>query len=204
MKQESKRLSSIIIAALIVAAALVVYIEFIVPTYTNLETVKGQVESEAAAYANEATLVSQVKSLLTTYQSDSSSSQTVAMALPVGRDISGALAQIYGIASNTGVTVSATAVSTQAVQAVAPSSAGGEDDAGSIIKPTGTVSFQVNGSGSYEAIKNFLQGLSTNIRIFNVTAISLQPNVISATKTQAANSDMFAYTITVVTYYQAP
>ena len=45
--------------------------------------------------------------------------------------------------------------------------------AGSIIKPTGTVSFQISGSGSYESIKNFLMGLETNIRIFDVNSISL-------------------------------
>jgi Tfp pilus assembly protein PilO len=203
MKQESKRLSSIIIAALIIAAALVVYFEFIVPTYTNLETVKGQEESDATAYKNEAALVNQVKSLLTTYQSDTASSQTVGMALPVGQDVSGALAQIYGIAANTGVTVTNTAISTQAVQAVVPSSADGSAVGGSIIKPTGTVSFQITGSGSYESIKNFLHGLATNIRIFDVAAISLQPDGTAATKTQAANLDMFTYSITVVTYYQA-
>jgi Tfp pilus assembly protein PilO len=204
MKQESKRLSSIIIAALVVAGALVVYFEFIVPTYTNLESLKGQVESEAAAYANESTLVSQVKSLLTTYKSDASSSQAVAMALPVGPDVSGALAQIYGIASDTGLPISGTTVSTQAVQTVTPLSTGGSTTAGSIIKPTGTISFQINGVGSYESIKNFLQGLATNIRIFNVTGVTLQPSMILATKTQAANSDNFTYSIMVVTYYQTP
>jgi len=203
MKQESKRLSSIIIAALIAAAALVVYFEFIVPAYTNIQTLKGQTESEVAAYANQKQIVKDVNSLLTEYESNTSSSQLVALALPVGQDISGALAQIYGIASNTGVTVRATGVSAQAVQAVAAPS-GGSATAGSIVKPTGTASFQISGSGSYESIKNFLMGLTTNIRIFNVTALSLQPAAILATKTQAANPDMFNYTVTVVTYYQAP
>jgi Tfp pilus assembly protein PilO len=203
MKQESKRLSSIIIAALIIAAALVVYFDLIVPTYTNLESIKGEVESETAAYTNQTQMVSEVKSLLTTYQNDASSSQAVAMALPVGEDLSGALAQVYGIASNTGVTVTATGISAQAVQAVAPSSVGG-GAAGSIVKPTGTISFQVSGAGSYESIKNFLTGLATNIRIFNVTAISLSPSPVAGTKTQAGNPDMFNYIITVVTYYQAP
>lgn len=201
MKQESKRLSSIIIAALIIAAALVVYFEFIVPAYASIEDLKGQTESEAAAYANQSVLANDVNSLYTTYESDASSSQTVAFALPVGPDVSGALAQVYGIAANTGVTVTATGISTQAVQAVAPSSVGG---AGSIIKPTGTVSFQISGSGSYESIKNFLMGLATNIRIFNANSISLSSDAIQATKTQAANPDMFNYTMTVVTYYQAP
>jgi hypothetical protein len=204
MKQETKRLSSIIIAALIIAAALIVYFEFIIPAYTNLQLVKGQEESETTLYANEQQVVSKVKSLLTTYQSDASSSQSVAMALPVGPDVSGALAQIYGIATNANVTVQGTQISTQAVQAVtAPATTvGAAAAAGSIVKPTGTVSFQVTGSASYESFKSFLQELETNIRIFDVTALSLQPAAIAATKTQAANVDIFNYTITVVTYYQ--
>jgi hypothetical protein len=204
MKQETKRLSSIIIAALILAAALMVYFEFIVPAYTNLQLVKGQEESEATLYSNEQQVVSKVKSLLTTYQNDASSSQSVAMALPVGSDVSGALAQIYGIATNANVTIQGTEISTQAVQAVAApaTTVGAAAATGSIVKPTGTVSFQVTGSASYESFKSFLQGLETNIRIFDVTAISLQSAAIGATKTQTANTDMFNYTITVVTYYQ--
>lgn len=204
MKQETKRLSSIIIAALIFVAALMVYFEFIIPAYTSLQLVKGQEESETTLYANEQQVVSKVKSLLTTYQNDASSSQSVAVALPVGPDISGALAQIYGIATNANVTIQGTGISTQAVQAVAApaTTVGAAATTGAIVKPTGTVSLQVTGSGSYESFKSFLQGLETNIRIFDVTAISLQPDAIIATKTQAANTDMFNYTITVVTYYQ--
>jgi hypothetical protein len=204
MKQETKRLSSIIIAALILAAALVVYFEFITSAYTTLQSVKGQEESETTLYANEQVVVSKVKSLLVTYQSDASSSQSVAMALPVGPDVSGALAQIYGIATNANVTIQGAEISTQAVQAVAApaTTVGAAAATGSIVKPTGTVSFQVTGSASYESFKSFLQELETNIRIFDVTAISLQPAAIAATKTQTANMDMFNYTITVVTYYQ--
>lgn len=210
MKQENKQLYSIILAGIILVAALVVYFEFIVPSYTNLEAVKGQEESETTLYANEQQIVSQGKSLLVTYQSETSSSQSVAMALPVGQDISGALAQIYGIAANSNLTIQNIGVSVQAVNAAAPQGGGtgsaiaGAAAAGSVIKPTGTVSFQISGAGSYESFKSFLQGLETNIRIFNVMAISLQPAAVAATKTQAANSDMFNYTVTVITYYQAP
>lgn len=205
MKQETKRLSSIIIAALIIVAALVVYFEFIIPAYTTLQSIKGQEESEATLYSNEQQVVSKVQSLLATYQNDASSSQAVAMALPVGPDVSGALAQIYGIATNANVTIQGAQISIQAVQtnaAPAAATVGAVAASGSIVKPVGTVSFQVTGSGSYESFKSFLQGLETNIRIFDVTAISLQPATIAATKTQAANPDMFNYTITVVTYYQ--
>ncbi|MGD1003741.1 MAG: hypothetical protein ABR884_04190, partial [Minisyncoccia bacterium] len=60
MKQETKRLSSIIIAALIFVAALMVYFEFIIPAYASLQLVKGQGESETTLYANEQQVVSKV------------------------------------------------------------------------------------------------------------------------------------------------
>ena len=206
MKQETKRLYSLIIAAVIVIAAIVVYFEFIVPAYTNLETVKGQEESETTLYANETQIVKQGNQLLVTYQSDASSSQSIAVALPVGEDLSGALAQIYGIATNANVVIQNVGISAQAVAAQGVGTGGqiaNAAAAGSVIKPTGTVSFQIAGYGSYESFKSFLLGLETNIRIFNVTTISLQPAAAApATKTQAANPDVFNYTITVVTYYQ--
>lgn len=209
MKQETKRIYSLVVAAFIIVMAVVVYFEFIVPAYSTIESIKGEEEGEATLYANESQIVNQGKGLLSTYESNTSSSQTVAMALPVGPDLSGALAQIYGIAANANVTVQNVGVSVQAVQAAASqgSAAGsqiaGAAAAGSVIEPTATVSFQISGSGSYESVKTFLQGLETNIRIFDVTAVSLDPAGIAATKTQPGNPDMFNYTITVVTYYQA-
>lgn len=203
-------MTSLIIAGLIIVAAIVVYFEFIVPAYSTLEGVKGQEESEVTLYANAQNIATQGKALLATYQNDASSSQSVAMVLPVGSDVSGAIAQIYGIATNANVTVQNIGISAQAIQATTPQGGTGSGQltsaaaAGSVLKPTGTISFQVTGLGSYESFKSFLAGLETNIRIFNVTTISLQPVGIIATKTQAANPDMFNYAITVVTYYQAP
>lgn len=210
MKQETKRLSSLIIAALIIAFALVIYFEFIVPAYTNLETIKGQEESETTLYTNETQIVSAGKALLATYQSDASSSQSVALALPVGQDVSGALAQIYGLAANANITIQTTGISVQTVQTVASQSAASGNQiasaaaAGSVVKPTGTISFQVAGTGTYESIKSFLQGLETNIRIFNVTAMTLQPGAVVNGKGQTVTAGTLTFSITIVTYYQAP
>jgi Tfp pilus assembly protein PilO len=207
MKQESKRLYSIIIAALLIGAALLAYFAFIVPAYAHLEAIKGQEESETTLYANEQKIVAEGKTLLANYQSDASSSQAVSAALPVGQNLAGAIAQVYGIAGNTGVTVQGLGISVQAVTSPDASAGGqiaGAATAGSVIKPTGSILFNINGSGSYEALKAFLQELETNLRIFDVTSISLQPAPIVATKNQASNQDAFTYSITATTYYESP
>jgi Tfp pilus assembly protein PilO len=209
MKQDSKRLTSIMLSGLLIVAALVAYFEFIIPSYSNLQDEKGKLTSESNLYQSEQQIASSVKDLLNTYKGDSSSSQLVALALPTGPNLASALAQIYGIAASAGVNVQGTGISIQAIQSVQPASSAapagtiaGAAAAGSVVKPTGTVSIQIKGAGSYEGFKLFLQGLETNIRIFDVSTISLQPSAIAATKTQAGNADMFNFNVTVVTYYQ--
>ncbi len=217
MKQDSKRLTSILIAALLLAGALVVYFSFIVPAYGNLETLKGQMQSESTLYANENQIVTKANNLLASYQNNSSSVAEVSLALPIGPNIADALAQIYGIASSAGFTVQSAAVATQAVtpaqqQSSAAAQGGGQvanaASTGAVVMPTGAVTFQLSGMGTYESFKSFLQGLETNIRVFDVTGISLQPlssgNPVSTGKgAPAASADNFNFTITAVTYYQA-
>jgi Tfp pilus assembly protein PilO len=227
MKQDSKRLSSVLFAGFLLIAAILVYFELIVPAYGQLQIDKGQDLSEKALYSNEKQIVTQVQALLSTYQNQSAANQSVALALPVGQNTADAIAQVYGIATNAGLSIRSMGIAVQAVQAtavanstvptsgqIANAAAGG----GSIVEPTGTVSLQVTGTGSYESFKTFLQGLETNIRIFDVTAVSIEPAINSTVQpvvttkgqtvqtnqvTQANSQDMFNYTLTAVTYYQA-
>jgi hypothetical protein len=203
MKSNSKQLTSAIIATLFFAVALLVYFEMIVPNYANLQTDKGQVLSEQALYTNESSTVNQVEKLLITYQSETSSTQLVNMSLPVGQSVASALAQMYGLATNSGFTLQSAGIAIQAVQApvtaVSTNINSVAAQGGSIVRPTGTVTFQLGGSGTYESLKSFLLGLESNIRLFNVTGISIQ----EPGQTKGSSPDLFNYTITVVAYYQS-
>jgi Tfp pilus assembly protein PilO len=208
MKQDTKRFTSMMMAGLLLAIALIVYFELVIPAYTDLQGVKGQLESEQTLYRNEQQIIGQVNAFVSSNPSNSSSSQLVALALPVGEDLSGAIAQIYGIAASTGITLQSTGISVEAVQPPpAPSTDASDTDeglaataaAGSVIKPTGSISFQLNGTGSYEAFKSFLQGIESNIRIFDVSAIQLEP----VGTTEKTPQDLYNYSVTVTTYYQS-
>jgi Tfp pilus assembly protein PilO len=203
MKSNSKQLTSALIAAAFFAAALLIYFEMIVPGYTNLETDKGQELSEQELYTTENNTVTQVQALITTYKSETSSTQLVNLSLPVGPNIASALAQIYGIAASAGFTLESSAIAVQAVQAttaVQTNGSSSQASAAAIVKPKGTVTFQLQGTGSYESLKSFLAGLENNIRIFDVTGVSIQPFGGVA---KVGSSDLFNYTLTVVTYYQS-
>jgi Tfp pilus assembly protein PilO len=201
-------------ATVLLIAALVVYFDFLIPAYGDLESVKGQELSEQNLLTNEQQVVQQVKNLLQSYNSESQGDQAVNAALPIGPNIANALTQIYGLASNSALAVQSVAVGLQAPQAEAESAveensseiaavANGE----SIVKPLGTISFTITATGSYEGLKKFLQGLETNVRLFDTTALNVQSSQVTSQgsgKGTSVNPDYFSYAITVAAYYEAP
>jgi Tfp pilus assembly protein PilO len=193
MKQSSKRLVSIGSALLLIVVALVVLFDLVQPEYANLETLKGQLAGEQMLFQTETQAVAQAQTLISQYQSQSQSSQTAALALPTGEDLAGALAQIYGLAANNGITIQTVSVSAPTLQQQTASST-------NLVQPLGTLTFQIAAVGSYESLQNFLSGLATNVRIFDVKSISLNP----VGGTTGKSGDLFTYSITVASYYQLP
>jgi len=210
MKQTTKRLSSTIIALLLLVVTLMIFFDVIEPEYATVQALRGQEESQQALLISETQLAKQAQGIISTYQSQASQAQEVNLAMPIGQNNAEALAQVYGIAANSGLTIQNIAISSQGSTAntaatVSANSSGTTAGArvGTIIKPKGSIAFQVTGVGSYEALKTFLQGVENNIRVFDVTGIGINPltsiNAVSAGTTQ----DLFTYTITVVAYYQS-
>lgn len=208
MKQTTKRLSSTLIALLLLVAAFVIFFDMIEPEYATVQSLRGQEESEQQLLASEQQLAKQVEGIISTYQSQSAQAQEVDLAMPVGPDTSEALAQLYGIAANSGLTIQNVSVSSQtsdvsAAPAVVPAGTSTSLAVSAVVKPEGTLTFQVGAIGSYEALKTFLQGVENNIRIFDVTGIGISPVAsLNGSQSGGTTQDLFSYTITVVAYYQ--
>ena len=196
MKQNTKRLYSMIFALLFLVAALIVYFDMLAPAYADLQTAKGNEISEQNLLSNEQQIAQEFQGLLTTYKGDGAQVQAVSVALPVGPDVANALAQIYGIAGSNNVSVQNLSISTNQGQ-----TASGSSGQGGIVKPAGTLSFSLSLTGSYENFKNFLRALESNIRIFDVKQVSFQAANTSGGKGVA---DLFTYNLSVDTYYQSP
>ncbi|HEX4104208.1 MAG TPA: hypothetical protein VHZ04_01885 [Candidatus Paceibacterota bacterium] len=201
MQQSSKRLFSIIISLAFAVFALLALFEFIEPAYGDLMTAKGQLVSDKAYLATEQQTVSQAQSLLSTVQSQSGTESALELAMPSGPDVSGALAQVYGIAANDGIAIQNMSVSPPTVQLQAAMGASGATTLAAIVKPMGDVSFQVTATGSYENFATFLADLESNVRIFDMTSFSLQQGATAGTK-GGSGTDLFTYSFTVETYYQ--
>ena len=197
MQQSSKRFISMVLALAFIVGAFLVFFEMVQPAYSNLEDLKGREISSEQLLQSETNIVAQVKKLITQSQSDQSAVSDLALAMPSGPDMSGALAQVYGIAQNNGITLTAISISPpRAVVRTANAST-------TLVRPMGTLSLQLSGNGSYEALKNFLSELETNIRVFDVTSLAIQP-VAGSSSGASTTLDAFSYNITASTYYQLP
>lgn len=202
MKQSSKRLVSVLFAFLFVVAAFVCFFDLVQPAYSGMETLRSQQLGEENYIASETALVKQAQTAIATYESESQSVANVELAMPSGEDIAGALTQIEGIAANNGITIGSIAVTPPAVKLQSSASVTGAPSS-ILMKPLGNFSFKLSAAGSYESFKNFLSEVETNIRIFDVENMSLEPSNIAANGGKAtAPSDIFDYTLTLVTYYQ--
>lgn len=199
MKQSAKRFFSMILSLLLLAGVFVVFFDFIKPLYDDLQKVKSEKISEENFLATEKAAVKQVQDLITGLAGQSQVQQAVSLALPTEADLTGSLAQLGGLAQNSGLVMQFISISTPGVQNVSPGDQGGqkakENLEQSLKQPIGTVNLQLRFSGSYENLKTFIQRMETNIRIFDIKTFTMKPAAKS-------NQDIYLYELTVATYYQ--
>ena len=178
MKQSSKRLISVFIALIFIMAAFIFFFDFVQPTYSDMNTLRSKQLGEENYIANQSALVKQVQTILATYQNEAQGAANVDLAMPSGEDVAGALAQIEGIATNNGMSIGSIAVTAPAIR-VQATAAGVVVSSSTLMKPLGSFTFKLAASGSYENFKNFLSEIETNIRIFDVKTVSLQPVAVT-------------------------
>lgn len=202
MKSSTKQFASAILALFVLVAALILFFELVQPAYSDLSVLKGQLAGQKKMLDTENSTIGQVQKLITKYQNQVSAQEAVAMALPMGVNLSGAIAQIYGLAQANGIVIQNTGISVMAQTAAATPTANVALNSGSpnlLLRPTGTIALALTANGNYESLFNFLSGLESNLRLFDIKQVSIQGG--SAVK---PGQDFFTYLITVNTYYQIP
>ncbi len=193
---------SVLFSFLFVVAAFVCFFDLVQPAYNDVETLRSKQLGEESYLASEMTLVKQAQTAISAYESESQGASSVGLAMPSGEDVAGALAQIQGIAANNDITIGNIAVTPPALQLQESGHAAAASS--SLMKPLGSFTLKLTASGSYESFKNFLSEVETNIRIFDVGNISLEPaSVVAAPDAKTVTSrDMFNYTVAITAYYQ--
>jgi hypothetical protein len=193
MKQSTKRFASFTLAFALVLAALVVYFNFVVPTYEEGQDIKAQMLGRQDFIDNQKAAIDQTKKLIASYKGEGQLQQVVTQIFPLDPDLASAFAQLNGL-------IAVNRLSTQGVTVNIPvlQNAGVKNPNGQVgvrIKPLGTITLQARLIGTYEDFKSFLKNLETNIRIFDAEKIAVQPG-------GKPNQDLYIFDLTLNTYYQ--
>ncbi len=132
--------------------------------------------------------------MINSYKGEGELQDVVSSILPSSPDLAGAFSQISGLAQVNKLSMERVAVSPPVNQNIS-GAAGHASIPQSFVRPVGSVDFQVKMTGTYEDLKSFLKNVETNIRIFDVKKIDIQPAIKS-------NQNAYIYDITITAYYQ--
>lgn len=194
-----------LLGLVLIVSSLMTYFQFIRPAYDESQIIKSQQLGHSLFLQNEQEAIKKVQDLISAYQTQSRIQDAVSLSLPTEEDIGGALAQIYGIAKNSGLTFQSASISLLGIQAAGGDIATQGSGQGAAVapqfslqQPVGSVVFSVRLTGSYEGLKDFLGLLETNIRIFDVGVLSIG----SAATSGGVPTGIFNYDLSITTYYQ--
>jgi Tfp pilus assembly protein PilO len=197
MRQSAKRLISSLVSLFFVIGAFIVFFDFLQPKYGELVDLKSQVESKRVQLESEQKIVNDVKKLVNTFNGAANDRVQAGFALPTSTMAAEALAQIHGIASTNHLLTAQSYGVTVPQDQVTPEDARRQNGQTVLAQPVVPVSIQARFIGSYGEFKGFLRNVETNVRIFDVKSISIQP----ASK---SNQDLYNFDIRIVAYSQKP
>lgn len=187
-----KRLFSMVVTLVCLVAAAVVFFQFVRPAYSDTQAVRAEVISRQDFLDDQRASIEAAQKIIQKYQSDTQVQETVSRVLPATPDLGGALYQLTSIASQYNVQVlSTTAQTPQLSLAQAPKTASSTPT--SSVRPLGIATFQVKFNARYDDLKAMLEKLESNVRLMDITAVSVAPSNVSG---------VLAVDLTVATYYQ--
>lgn len=196
-----------LVSLALVVSAIVVYFDLTLPANDVAQGIRSEVFSRENFLERQSAAITQVENLIKDYQGEGKFQDTISLALPPEPELSGALAQIHGIIVNNGLTVGGLSFSVSANQNLKGADSGKNSRSGGFVKPIGTVRIQASMSGTYEDLKRFFENLENNIRIFDVTDVSLTPPAKTSGKEGEKTSGKgspgaYFFNASLVTYYQ--
>lgn len=182
-----------VITLVCLVGAGIIFFQFVRPAYTEAQAVRADVIARQQFLEQQASAVQQVQSLIEKYKSDPAMQDTVSKVVPSTPDVGGALYQITAIAQSYGIQIiSTTAQTPQLSIAPTPKST----STVGAVRPLGVATFQVKFVTSYDNLKTFIQKLESNVRLMDVTAISVIQSV------PGSRTDGLTVDLSVATYYQ--
>jgi Tfp pilus assembly protein PilO len=181
-----------LLAFAFIAIALVLYINFIKPTYANIKADQGRLAALIKRNSEHADIFGKLKDVSGELRKSPDLQNRASMALPLSANTADSLNQIVSIASANGLSIT----SVDVVEAPVVPAPIGKSDTSSIMKGTGVLKNNIRVTGSYAQIKAFLQGVESGVRISSIRSFKIDRAL------NVTNPDSFNGMLEIETYYQ--
>ncbi len=187
-----------IFAIIILAIALVAW-QFFLPAFNDVSQARGDLKSWEDKLADTQALSQKLAELKKKYEKMDSEVQRVAAALPEGADIPASLVQLEALTSQNGLVLNSVGFNF-------PTETKKKKTAETEIKQEGVASpaapanvklmmVELNLSGNYESLKNFLKAVESSLRLMDIAAINF-----GAASSETAG--LATFTVSLNTYYR--
>ncbi len=184
MRPSSKRALSLLASMIFFIGSLVIYVNFIKPTYDKIDLLRGELETKRQQYGDYKNIIDRLRPVFDSFQSASQLQQSFSSMLPTNPMVPQAVAQINGLARASLMSINSININELAVASQKTS----------LLKGAGIIDLNLAmNSNSYESIKSFLQNTESNIRIFDVKRINVS---------KKDNTNSFSVSLDVYGYYQ--
>lgn len=192
MKYLSKRFASILLSFTFFAFSLVLYANFISPTYATIKVEQGKLITARQKNVDYTNIFTRLKKASSVFQQSPEMRDRISMAFPLTANIPNSMNQLSVIASANGLSI----VSIDITSAPIVPSFSVKTGQSSLVKGVGVLKNSIRLSGTYEQLRAFLQGVETGVRIASISSVKIDkvPNPIVP--------GLLNITVEVETYYQ--
>jgi len=162
----------------------IVFFGFIIPKVKEAQKLRGERHALGVVVKEEAETIKAVQVLLDKYINIPQLQDSLSLSLPTEERVPSIVNQIQGIAGLSGVVIESINLRTLPIEPTRGKS---------LIKAVGTIEITVKAQSSYESLKQYIEGIETNMRIMDIRSI------------RASDEDgggVLSYTMVVNTYYQ--
>ncbi len=193
MSASAKRFYSLLASLALLVGAVIIYSSYIVPLFGTVEDLRGQVSGAQGQLQQLNSISQNMANLSSEYSSSSSTQNTLSAILPTRGEAPTIVNQLQGLAASNNITLSSVSLQYLPISF---------SPAGSIIQAVGGISLSVQGSGGYGAVNDFLDALGDNIRIFDLSSVTV--SAVPPSGAQKSAAPLLNFNASINTYYQIP
>ncbi len=177
------------VSVLLLIAVLIIYVQLIKPVYSDVQKLRGEIQSRNNLMEEQNHAVNQVQNLISQLQEQNITKfqEQISLVLPTTESVPQALSQYQAIAQASGLSIQSVGINSLAIKPAV-------SDTG-LAKGIGTNRFKLKLLGSYEATRTFFQAVETNVRLADLVTFKIN-------RTGQPGQNLYLNEIVVDSYYQ--